>query len=60
MAKRPKISVTVRLTDPTMAALKAWVASAQMSISEAIEVAVSEALKRRRLHKPTHKPRDGH
>ena len=49
MAKRPKISVTVRLTEPTMATLKAWVASAQMSISEAIQVLVDEGLTRRRL-----------
>ena len=52
MAKRPKISVTVRLREGVMADLRAWVDAAQISMSEGIEMLVSKGLKRERLRKP--------
>ena len=56
MAKRPKISVTVRLREDAMAILRSWVDAANLSLSEAVEIAVREKGKRLGIRKPTHRP----
>ena len=55
MAKRPKISVTVRLREDVMNALRTWVDTAHLSMSDGIERFVATGMKRERLRRTIHK-----